>query len=89
MQNKCYIISCELKPVRDVPTLHSAIRSYGTWARINNHTWAIVTAQSASEVRNNLRQFLNTADCLFVVKSGAEAAWANVACTNEWLKNNL
>jgi hypothetical protein len=28
-------------------------------------------------------------DSLFVLKSGKEAAWKNVVCKSEWLKNNL
>lgn len=87
--NKCYIISYQLIPNRNIEPLHNAIKAYGTWAKINETTWAIVTTISAIEIRNYLQRFLNTNDRLFIIKSGLEAAWSNAACTNEWLKNNL
>ena len=89
MDKECYIISYELIIPRNVEPLHNAIRAYGIWAKITDTTWAIVTSQSAFDVRNYLQSFLNNNDRIFVVKSGIEAAWANAICTNEWLKKNL
>ncbi len=89
MNNKCYIIIYELFPQRNVDDFHIAIKSYGTWAKINSNTWAVVTSNSAIEVRDNLKRYLTPSDRIFVVKSGIEAAWINAECSNEWLKNNL
>lgn len=85
----CYIISYDLKNQRDYEALYEAIKSYGTWAHILESTWAVVTDQKASEIRDHLREHTDEDDALLVVKSGHEAAWKNVICTNEWLKKNL
>jgi len=71
------------------PALISAIKDYGTWAKITENTWAIVTNKSAVHVRDNLKPFIGQGGRLFILKSGAGAAWSNVACTNEWLQKNL
>lgn len=86
---KCYLISYNLKSERDYTSLYEAIKSYGVWAHILKSTWAIVTDQSAKEIREYLKNFIDQDDKIFVIKSGGEAAWKDVLCTNEWLKNNL
>ncbi|MBN2424520.1 MAG: hypothetical protein JXB44_05815 [Calditrichaceae bacterium] len=86
----CYIISYDLrKPGRNYDALYDAIRSYGTWAKVNESVWAIVTQQTAVQIRENLDKHLDSNDRIFVIKSGIEAAWRNSICKNEWLKDNL
>ena len=86
---KCYLISYDLKGARDYASLYEAIKSYGTWAHILESTWAILTDQSAKEIREYLKGFLDQDDKIFIVKSGGEAAWKDVLCAHDWLKNNL
>jgi len=86
----CYIVSYDLrKPDRNYDALYEAIKGYGTWARINESLWAVVTTKKAVQVRDHLAQFTDANDRLFVVKSGTEAAWKNSRCKNEWLKEHL
>lgn len=85
----CYIISYDLRRKRDYEVLYDAIKSYGTWAHITESTWAIVTTKTAVEVRDHLVSVMDSDDVLFVVKSGSEAAWINVICKHEWLKEHL
>ncbi len=85
----CYIISYDLRGKRDYDALYEAIKSYGTWANITESTWAVVTTKTAIEVRDHLSSAMDQDDRIFVVKSGAEAAWRNVICKNQWLKDNL
>lgn len=87
MTDRCYIITFEIK--HDPSDIISAIRSYGTWAKICENVWAIVTTKSAVDVRNHLSLSIQQGERLFIIKSGIEAAWKNVACTNEWLQKNL
>jgi len=89
MDNKCYIISYEISSSTNEVALENAIKSYGSWAKITDNTWAIVASASAVEVRDFLWKYLNQGDRVFVVKSGLESAWHNVICSNEWLKRNL
>ncbi|RRY07074.1 CRISPR-associated protein Cas2 [Brucella anthropi] len=87
---KCYIISYDLRaPGRNYDDLYETIKGYNKWARINESVWAVVTTQSAKEIRENLANSLDSDDRIFVVKSGVEAAWRNSRCKNEWLKENL
>lgn len=86
---KCYIITYDLINGGNYSKLHSSIKKYGTWAKITESTWAVVTSQSAKEIRDNLRLVMNNDDRLFVIKSGGIAAWRKVICKNEWLKKHL
>ncbi len=85
----CYVISYDLRKQRNYEALFEAIKSYGTWAHVLESTWAIKTAKSAAEVRDHLAGHMDSDDGLFVVKSGGEAAWRDVNCKAEWLKENL
>lgn len=86
----CYIIAYDLKrPGQQYSELYEAIKSYRRWARINDSVWAVVTDNKAKEVRDHLGSYIDKNDSIFVLKSGVEAAWRNVRCRNEWLKDNL
>lgn len=85
----CYIISYELNGKRDYAPLYEAIKSYGTWAHITETTWAVVSVKAHTEIRDHLIRYLDQTDRIFVVKSGSAAAWNNVLCKNEWLKEHL
>jgi hypothetical protein len=69
--------------------LHKAIKSYGTWAHITESCWAIVSDKKATEVRDHLEGFLRSQDRILVLQSANVAAWRNVICRNEWLKEHL
>jgi hypothetical protein len=86
---KTYIISYDLVGSRRYDSLYEELKSFKTWAKITESTWAITTDLSAVEVRDRLSAVLDSNDRLFVVKSGVEAAWSNVICKNEWLKKWL
>lgn len=83
-----YIISFQTS-LTDKTGLESAIKSYGTWAKITPTTWAITTGTSAKEIRDHILAQLTQGDRLMVVRSGTEAAWSNAIASNEWLKKNL
>ena len=85
----CFIITYDVREGGDYAELISAIKAYGSWAQIAQSAWAVVAKSDAETVRDDLCALLPEGSRLFVVKSGAEAAWHNVACSNEWLKRNL
>jgi len=85
----CYIISYDVQKDVEYEKLYSLIKSYGTWAKINKSTWAVVTNKTAVEVRDDVLTVLSEGDSLFVIKSGSAAAWINVECRSEWLKKFL
>jgi CRISPR/Cas system-associated endoribonuclease Cas2 len=87
---KCYIILYDLKvPGRNYQQLYDAIQAYGTWGKISESAWAIVTTQNTTEIRDNLTKYIDSNDRLFVIKSGKEAAWRNSIADIDWLKKFL
>ncbi|MDI1224175.1 MULTISPECIES: hypothetical protein [Acinetobacter] len=86
---KCYLISYDLRKTRNYEALYEAIKSFGTWGKINESTWIIGSYQSAVQIRDYLLNFIDSDDRLFIVKSDREAAWQNVMADNQWLKNTL
>ncbi|MCK9612347.1 MAG: hypothetical protein M0R16_05540 [Bacteroidales bacterium] len=86
---KTYLISYDMAEGGNYDELFKAIKDYGTWAHITESLWAVKTEQSATEIRENLGQFFPKGSRIFIIKSGVEAAWRNVICRNEWLKDNL
>jgi len=86
---KTYLISYDMAEGGDYEKLYEAIKAYRTWAHITESLFAVATEQSAKEIRENLSGYFPKGSRLFIVKSGSEAAWRNVICSNEWLKNKL
>ena len=84
-----YLISYDMALRGDYNTLYDAIQSYGAWARITDSTWAVLTEYSAPMIRDHLSEYLPDGSRLFVVRSGDEAAWQYVNCSNEWLEGIL
>jgi hypothetical protein len=88
---KTFIISYDLAEGSsvDYQELFQAIKSYGTWAKITQSTWAVVTEKKATEVRDHILEYLPENSRIFVIKSGSIAAWRYTICRSEWLKKNL
>lgn len=84
-----YIISYDMAQDGDYNNLITAIKAYKIWAHITESTWAVTSDKSATEIRDDLGKYLPKGSKIFVIKSGAVAAWRNVICSNEWLKKNL
>ena len=87
---RCYIISYELKQSRAVYVdFFDALVSYPENAQIFENAWAVVTEGSAADVRDRLWEFLDPDDGIFVLESSREAAWQDVRCENQWLRDHL
>ncbi len=85
-----FIVSYELKqPRKHYVDLILALKSYERWAQILDSTWAVVSNQSAAEIRDELWDMLDPDDGIFVLESGREAAWQDVRCENKWLRDHL
>ena len=78
-----------ISPGRNYQELYDAIKSYGTWGKLTESCWAIVTASSAVEIRDYLHQFIDNNDRLMVIRGGREAAWRNMMAEKQWLEQNL
>ena len=91
----CYIITYDLLKKKDenrsddYKKLADEIKAYKTWAKITESCWAIVSEDSTTSVRDRIKLLLKKGDRLFVAKSSGIAAWSNVICSSEWLKERL
>lgn len=89
---RCYIVIFELSNSATTrAALIKRLRAYGTFCPLTKQSWAIVSEQTAAQVRDNLKEALETSDRLYVFRSGTEGAWRNSYGTkyNEWLKKYL
>ena len=86
-----YLISYDLanSDSEEYEKLFEYIREYGTWAHINKSLWAVKTYKTAVNIRDEIKELVNSNSSIFVIKSGVEAAWSNALCRNAWLKDNL
>lgn len=88
----CYIVIYNLPSSvsdGDISRLHKALRTFESWGRITDSSWAILTSKSVVEIRDFLGDLIGSDSQLMVIKSGHEAAWRNVLASNDWLKSNL
>ena len=86
-----YIITYDLrKPGRNYTGLYDRIKSYDAWAHIVESTWAVVTNQRATDVRDYLWAVMDNNDKILVVQSGGVGAWVGLSDKlTDWLKENL
>lgn len=90
MEYHCYIVIYDLRaPGRNYESLYQAIKNYGTWGKISQSAWAIVSSKNSVEIRDDLMKYLDRNDRLMIVKSGLDAAWVNAMASKDWLQENL
>jgi hypothetical protein len=73
----CYIIGCSLKaPGRDYVDLVEAIERVGSaaWPCLDA-TWVVNSTKTASQIRDELRPYLDGGDELLVAELAGTAAW--------------
>lgn len=84
-----YLISYEIQSDRTRTIMDSLIKNLGDSIQITSTLWALKTEVPAKELRDMLREQVNTGDRLMVVKSGREAAWHNIIGNNQWVADNF
>lgn len=84
------IIEYDLKkPGRDYESLYEAIKAYPVRAHITESTWFVKTDDTCVQVRDALKEKVDSNDRIFVATLTGEAAWSNLICKSEYLKENL
>jgi len=88
---KTYLISYDLnKPGQDYNSLFEAIKELGTWWHCLDSTWIVKTNNTAVQIRDYLKNQIDSNDALLVVDLSGEAAWLGFSTDcSSWLKNNL
>lgn len=69
--------------------LVNMIKAFTTWGKITNTAWIVGSYTNATEIRDSLLKVAGPNDRIFVVKSGALAAWSNVHADSDWIKRNI
>jgi hypothetical protein len=86
--NMVHVITYDLrKPGRDYSDLYDAIKSYESWAHPLESVWFVDTQTAPGEVRDYLKQHIDSNDKLFVCRLVHH--WASFNLSDkviEWLK---
>lgn len=84
-----FLISYDLISTKNYDSLHEAIKKYGTYAHVLESLWIVKSMSSSSEIRDNLKSYIDSDDKLFVAKLTGESAWQNLSKEiSDWIKNN-
>lgn len=76
------------RPGKDYPDLLKAIKEY-PWAKLSESSYAISTSQSASDVFNQLRLFIDKNDNIYVINLKRPYAGFGPKEVNDWLEQYL
>lgn len=84
------IIEYDLKkPGKNYDAVYEIIKSYPVWAHITKSTWFVKTSDTCVQIRDKITKEIDSNDTVFVATLKGEAAWKNVICDSEYLKENL
>jgi len=87
----CYIVTFEVATAQAREAVQTKLKTYSGFCPIHSTCWAILTDQKSENIRDLLMPVCGPTDRIFVVRSGTEAAWANLygQANTDWLKKNL
>ncbi|MFA9272363.1 MAG: SinR family protein [Baekduiaceae bacterium] len=79
-----------VSPGRDYTMLITRIKQMGPWAHLLESQWLIVTTMTASEVRDDLKRYIDENDKLVTVDVTADS-WATTFSNNvtAWMKEHV
>lgn len=85
-----YIISYDLiAPNKDYSELYNAIRNYGTFAHVLDSVWIVNSSSNSSDIRNNLKSYVDSNDQIFVAKLNGESSWMNLSNeVSNWIQKH-
>ena len=85
-----YLVSYDLrKPGRDYEELYKYLKGMPYWGHPLESVWIVESSSSAKEIRDELRARVDDGDGVLVVQSARIAAWRNVNCSDQWLKDHV
>ena len=86
-----YIVDFELrKPTQRYKELVEKIKQYPSYASLGEYAYLVETNASAIEIRNNLKEYIDGNDMLFVGKISAPAAWKGCSDgVTQWINSKL
>ncbi|NBG94094.1 hypothetical protein [Pseudomonas sp. 9.1(2019)] len=81
-----YIVCYEGDKV-ETAKIEKALDVYNVKAQITSNVWIVVTEDGAADVRGNISK--NFSGRIAVFKTDRAAAWRNIMCDGQWIKDNL
>ena len=87
---KSKIVSYDLcKPGKNYDDLYKYIRNFSSWAHITESTWFVSSDKSCADIRDEIKNIVDSNDKIFVAELTGVAAWNNVLCQSDYLKEHL
>ena len=88
---RTYMVGYDLnKPLQNYADLIEALKNYPNWWHHLDSTWIIKTNDSATMIRDHLRQFIDANDELLVARLSGESAWTGFNDKgSQWLNNHI
>ncbi len=85
-----FIITYDLISDKDYSKLYEAIKNYGYYAHLLESIWIIKSSTSSTDIRDNLKNYIDDDDKIFVAKLTRECAWKNLSKeVSDWIHNNV
>jgi hypothetical protein len=86
-----YIVVFEVASPTNVAKLKEALKTYGSYCPVTEHSWAIISDKTPKDIVDHLALSIAPTDRIFVLRSGTSAAWRNSfgELNTNWLKENL
>lgn len=69
--------------------LYDYIKGFPAWAHITESTWFISSTKSCSDIRDEIKKIVDSDDRIFIAQLTGSAAWRNVLCEDQYLKEHL
>jgi hypothetical protein len=90
MTDSAKIVTFELSQREtDYAALFNALKIYPKWTCVCESAWIVITGDTCAVIKDSLKKYLHKDDRLFVADLGRLAAWYNLKCDSQWLKENL
>ena len=85
-----YVVSYDLrKPGQDYKGLFDELQTSPGWWHYLESTWLIATSESANELYNHLRKYLDRDDSILVIQAGIDRQGWLPKKAWEWIDQNL
>lgn len=77
------------KPGKDYNDLLKTIKSYSSWARLSESSYAIKTDHSPQQVFDTLKSFIDQNDNIYIITLKKPYTGFGPKDVNNWLENHL
>lgn len=85
-----FIVSYDLNNSgKNYDDLIKKIKTYSKWANVNKSVWFLKSDKSCADIADDLLTTMDSDDSIFVAKLTGAAAWSNVICSGQHLKDNI